>query len=383
MRVLYVDQTGQLGGGEIAILPWIQVNSKDALVVLFSDGPFREALESSGVAVTVLELEGLKGIRRESGLKSLVRVVPAFLKLRKTLAEIASGFDLVYANSQKAFLLSAFAKRRGQPLVWHLRDILSTDHFSSLLIKAVVRVANSRASVVIVNSQATADSFIAAGGHREKVQLVYDGVSAAPFDSVPESAIAIERAELGASPLIGIFGRLCPWKGQHIFLEAIARVPNARGVLIGDALFGEAEYVATLKKRAVQPDLAGRISFLGFRRDIPTLMKSMDVIVHASVSAEPFGLVIVEGMLASKPVIATRAGGAMEIMQEAECGLLTTPGSVEELAEAIRNVLNDPVQAARMAKAGRRRAETTFTLEACLAGIRHTLERVSTLIRIK
>jgi glycosyltransferase involved in cell wall biosynthesis len=377
MKVLYVDQTGQLGGGEIAILPWLQANSEGAVVVLFGDGPFRELLESSGVAVIVLELDALKGVRRESGFKALLGVVPAFLKLRGRLAQIASGFDILYANSQKAFLLSAFAKQRKQPLIWHLRDILSTDHFSSLLIKTVVRIANRRASLVLVNSQATADAFTTAGGDKNKVQLVYDGVGAAPFDSVSPETIAAAREPLGLGPLIGIFGRLCPWKGQHIFLEAIAAVPSAHGVLIGDALFGEAEYAASLKLRAQQPDLHGRISFLGFRRDVPTLMKAMDVIVHASVSAEPFGLVIVEGMLASKPVIATRAGGAMEIVQESRCGLLTAPGSPEELAEAIRTLLSDPVKADRMARAGRMHAEVAFTLDACFAGIRHALERVA------
>jgi glycosyltransferase involved in cell wall biosynthesis len=376
MKVLYVDQTGQLGGGEIAILPWIQANAEDALVVLFSDGPFRQELESSGVAVTVLELDALKGVRRESGLRALLGVIPAFLKLRSLLAEIAKDFDVVYANSQKAFLLSAFAKKRKQPLVWHLRDILSTDHFSSLLIRTVVRVANQKASIVIVNSQATANAFLAAGGQRKKLQLVYDGVTAEPFDHVSTESILEVRESLGAGPLVGIFGRLCPWKGQHVFLEAIATVPEAHGVLIGDALFGEEEYVASLKRRAEQPDLAGRISFLGFRRDIPTLMKSMDVIVHASISAEPFGLVIVEGMLALKPVIATCAGGAMEIVQDNASGLLTAPGSVSELEAAIRSILNNPIEARKLAHAGRLRAESVFALQACLSGIRDALGRL-------
>lgn len=365
MKFLYIDQTGQLGGGELAILPWLRAHPEGSNVVLFEDGPFRTLLEESGVHVDVLALNDVKAVRRESGVKAILLAVPALLSLRNRLAKLASNFDGLYANSQKAFLLAALAKRPGQPLIWHLRDILTADHFSLILRKIAVFMGNHFATVIVVNSQATADALVASGGKIEKIRVVHDGVGHLPFDTVEVATVERLRNEFGAGPhpLIGVFGRLSPWKGQQVLLEAISRIPEIHAVLVGDALFGEANTVASLKLRASQPDLAGRIHFLGFRDDIPALMKSMDVIAHTSTSAEPFGLVIVEGMLAGKPVVATRAGGAVEIIEDQRSGLLVTPGSVEELQAAIEHLLRHPDVADKIARAGNQRARTVFSLE--------------------
>jgi glycosyltransferase involved in cell wall biosynthesis len=371
MKILYIDQTGQLGGGELAILPWLRAHSDGARVVLFEDGPFRPLLEECGIPVDVFALDTLKGVRRESGIASIFSSLPAFASLRRRLTRLAEGFDVLYANSQKAFLLAALSKRRGQPLIWHLRDILTAEHFSPVLRRIAVFAGNRYASVVIVNSHATAESFVAAGGLRRKVRVVHDGVSALPFDEIGPETVAALRKEIGADerPMIGVFGRLSPWKGQHILLEALSTIPGVHLALVGDALFGESAYVETLKARASQLDIAGRVHFLGFRRDIPELMKAMDLVVHSSTSAEPFGLVIVEGMLAGKPVIATRAGGAVEILQDGKGGVLVTPGSVPELRAAIGRLLADPEMAERMAQAGRQRAKEVFSLENLFRGI--------------
>ena len=378
MKILYVDQTGQLGGGELALLPWLSANSADACVALFEDGPFRILLQDRGVAVKVIALNALKRVRRESGIVPILVALPVFISLRRRLAKLASGFDVLYANSQKAFLVAAMAKRRKQPLVWHLRDMLTAEHFHPILRKIAVFAGNRYASVIIANSNATAESFIASGGLRDKVWVVHDGISPRPFDSIDPHALEALGREIGSAvrPTIGVFGRLSPWKGQHILLEALSDIPDVHAVLVGDALFGETAYAEALRARAGQPDIAGRVHFLGFRRDIPELMKSMDIIVHTSTSPEPFGLVIVEAMLARKPVIATRAGGALEIIRDGASGLLVAPGSVSELRTAIQQLLADPAMANQLGQAGRRRAEEAFSLGALLDGISGLLQRL-------
>jgi glycosyltransferase involved in cell wall biosynthesis len=378
MKILYVDQTGQLGGGELALLPWLIANSADACVALFEDGPFRTLLEDRGVAVEVLTLSTLKKVRRESGIGPVLLALPAIVSLYRRLAKLAAGFEVLYANSQKAFLVAALAKRRNQPLVWHLRDILTDQHFHPMLRKAVVFAGNRYASVIIANSHATAESFIAAGGLRDKIWVVHDGISPRPFDNIDPHALEALGREVGSGirPIIGVFGRLSPWKGQHILLEALSGIPHAHVVLVGDALFGETAYVETLRVRARQPDITGRVHFLGFRQDIPGLMKSMDLIVHTSTSPEPFGLVIVEAMLAGKPVIATRGGGAVEIVSDGTNGLLVSPGSVPELRAAIERLLGDRALANRLGQAGRSRAEEAFSLAALFEGISGLLQQL-------
>jgi glycosyltransferase involved in cell wall biosynthesis len=371
VKILYVDQTGQLGGGELSLLDLIRTSPFEAEVALFADGPFREALELRGVRVHLLLGGSVGGIRREAGIGSILGAGPALLGLRSRLARLAKGFDVLYANSQKAFLLCALARRRGQPLIWHLRDMLTADHFSPTLRKIAVTVGNHAASVVIGNSQATADSFIQSGGHPDKIVVVYNGISSDAFDTVTEEEVARTRRELELTGkfLVGVFGRLSPWKGQHILLEAVASLPDVHAVLIGDALFGEDAYVEMLRARAACSDLAGRVHFLGFRRDVATLLKCMDIVAHTSTSPEPFGRVIVEGMLACRPVIATRAGGAMEILNDGETGLLVGTGSVLELGDAIVRLRSDLVLAHRLASAGRTKAVTDFSVSTMAAGI--------------
>ncbi len=369
MRVLYVDQTGKLGGGELAILPWICHAREGAAVVLLEDGPFRSLLEECDVPVEVIDLQTLKGVRRESGVGGVLRSIPGFWRVRGRLKAKAAGFDVLYANSQKAFLLCALAKRKRQPLVWHLRDIMTAEHFSPLLRKIAVAAGNRFAAVVVTNSQATADSFVASGGKADKVRVVHDGVSAEPFDRVTAGEIDAFREKIPAPPeakLVGLFGRISHWKGQHILLEALRELPEVHAVLVGDALFGEEAYAARLRTLASEPKLAGRIHFMGFRRDIPAGMKAMDVIVHTSTAPEPFGLVLVEGMLAGKPVIATAAGGALEILRggaDGDAGLLTAPGAVEELRDAIQFLLANPNERRNLAQRGSRRARAGFSEE--------------------
>ena len=378
MKIIYVDQTGKLGGGELSLLDWIRAAGVGDDVILFTDGPFRDLLEEAGARVTVLPIDALSGVRRGASLHSVLSALPNFFRLRVKLRHALRAADVVYANSQKAFLLSAFSMERGRPLLWHLRDLLTPDHFSALLRKLAVFAGNRYATFVMVNSEATGEAFVEQGGDRSKIRVVPDGIDERPFDSVDLSVVPRFRKAIGVEDrfVVGLFGRLAAWKGQHILLEAIALIPDVHACLIGAALFGEEAYEQQLRERAARADVAGRVHFLGFRRDIPELMMAMDVVVHASVSPEPLGRVIVEGMFARKPVIATRAGGAAEIVENERSGLLVTPGSVDELCDAIRRLQTDTGLRARLAEGGRSRAQSTYSLQSMVDRTRRVLEEV-------
>jgi glycosyltransferase involved in cell wall biosynthesis len=378
LNIVYIDQTGQLGGGELSLLDLLASVRLKTRVILFEDGPFRSLLEEIGETVEILPMEDLSLVRRGASLSSIFWALPNLRKFRARLSASLASADVLYANSQKAFLLVSLSKRRGQPIVWHLRDLLTKDHFSTILRRLAVFAGNRFATVIIVNSQATADAFIAEGGRADKLRLVPDGIDPKLYDAVNLAVAERLHAELCPPGmfLIGLFGRLAHWKGQHILLEAVACMKDVQICLVGDALFGESAYAEEIKERASEPDLAGRVHFLGFRRDIPELMTAMDLVVHTSVSAEPLGRVIVEGMLARKPVIATRAGGAAEIVEDEVSGLLVSPGSVEELQAAIDRLRSDPVLQAKLASAGRHRAETVYSLQSMVDRTTEVLREV-------
>lgn len=380
MKILFVDQTGQLGGGEISLLDVIKHVGHEAEIALFSDGPFRRALEDIHVPVHQLSL-GLAGeIRREAKLASFLSGGAALLALRKELTSLVRGFDVIYANSQKAFVMSALARQKGQPIIWHLRDMLTADHFSPLMRKAAVLAGNMSASVIVANSEATRDSFVEAGGRREKVEVIYNGIDPGPFDLIEHSDVEKLRGELGLEGkfLVAVFGRLTPWKGQHVVLDAVSCLPDTHVLVVGEALFGEQAYADDLRTRARSLGIGDRVHFLGFRRDIPTLMKVAHVIIHASTAPEPFGRVIVEAMLSDRPIIATRAGGAIEIVVDGKTGILIAPGSASELSAAIAKLKDDVSFAKRLARAGRERAIRAFSINAMITEIQKVI-RVATL----
>ena len=153
-------------------------------------------------------------------------------------------------------------------------------------------------------------SFIGRGG-KITPTIIYNAIS--PEGFLPENRkcyreALVKHTSLNPNqPIVGVFGRLAQWKGQHIISAAILELPDFQVVFVGSALFGEDQYEQELKRQT--QELSERVRFLGFRRDIPILMGGVDVIVHSSIQPEPFGRVIVEAMLSGTPVVATRAGG--------------------------------------------------------------------------
>src|SRR4029077_7787331 len=136
--------------------------------------------------------------------------------------------------------------------------------------------------------------------------------------------------ELGAQPgdvVFGVFGRLQRWKGQDVFVSAAIEVararPGSRFVVVGGSVFGlEPEFFASLQQRVRERGLDGRITFTGFRSDVPRLMAACDVVCHTSRVPEPFGLVVIEAMMLGRPVIATRGGGPSEVITSDDMGVL-------------------------------------------------------------
>ena len=380
IRVLFVDHAGVLGGAELSLLDLIAAHAPDAAVILLADGPFRAALVARGVAVQVEPLSALGTIRKAGRLPSIAALLDV-VRLGRRIAAHAAAFDVLYANSQKAFVVTAIAGWLSKrPVVWHLRDILAAPHFSGPNVRAVVWLANRIASRVIANSDATARAFTAAGGDARLVRVVHNGIDAGPFDAVTDQAAHACRAELHvprAVPLVVHVGRFHHWKGQQVLLRALVHAPRVHAWIVGAALFGEEAFAAELRAACTRLGLDGRVQFLGIRTDIPLLMKAADVVVHTSVYPEPFGRVVVEGMLAGRPVIASRGGGVGEIVTDGETGWLVPPDQPEALAVAINRVIDDPASAAAVAARGAARARRVFTRASMVGGVAAVVAEVA------
>lgn len=368
--ILFLDHTAAMGGGEIALLNLVthlDTQRYLPLVVLFSHGPLEDKLREAGVKTLVFPLAASIVHTRKEQLdrsalsrgRDLARFVRYTLRLAMLIRKINP--DIVHTNSLKADIIGGIAGRlAGKRVLWHVRDRIAEDYLPPKVVRAFRFAARTIPHVVVANSQATFDTLHLPLRNGNPSRPVHDGIA------VKTEPLNRSLAD-NTAPLIGIVGRLSQWKGQHVFLDAAAMVlrefPNARFQIIGGALFGEEEYEAQLKQQAQLLNLNDRLEWLGFRDDVPQLLEKLDVLVHASTIGEPFGQVVVEGMAAGKPVIATHGGGVPEIIIDGACGILVPMNNATAMGKAILQLLHDPTHAQTLAQAGYERVRDHFCIQ--------------------
>ncbi len=365
-RVVFVDHCAQLSGAEIALARLVPALCEfvDPLVLLGEEGPLVARLEEAGVEVQVLPLdERTREVRKDSvrsdalDLAAAAAVMPYTVSLaRRVRAERA---DVVHTNSLKAALYGGAAGRLARvPVVWHLRDRIAEDYLPSTAVRAVRAASRVLPSAVVANSSSTL-STLPPHQRRTVVQNVVPGPDLSP-------------APRGDRPLtLGVVGRLAPWKGQHVFLEAFAaaaRGTGVRAVLVGSVMFGEELYEQQLRLSVARLGLTDQVEFRGFREDVYGELSRVDVLVHCSTSPEPFGQVVVEGLAAGLAVVASNEGGPAEVVQHGVDGLLVAPRDPEALARTLRMLIEDPALRQRLGAAGPRVAQR-FSPEAAAAGV--------------
>jgi glycosyltransferase involved in cell wall biosynthesis len=242
-----------------------------------------------------------------------------------------------------------------------------------------------RQSHLIACSNAVKHDMIAKGIAAHQLSVMHYPVD--PEDITPTRSRAAVRSELGAAAdtsIVGTFAHLSPKKGHRELVRAAAivlrRVPTVQFWC-----FGEGPLRMELEQSARELGIADHFKLFGFRRDVSDLMRAIDIMCLPS-RREPFGLVYVEAALAEKPVIGCNAGGAPEIILPNETGLLIAapkgrltdqPGSnVEDLAEAILTLLDNPGHAAEMGRRARQMALDRFNWAQYLTRLSELYDRV-------
>ena len=399
ITILFLDHTAVLSGAELSLLNLVQRLNRTrfvSTVLLFADGPLAEALREAGLAVEILPLaDSVRAAgRRSLGAGSLVKLGAAFSSATFTL-RLARHIrrhrpDIVHCNSLKADILGGLAGRlAGAKVIWHIRDRIETDYLPARVVKIFRRLARVIPHYVIANSNATLETLHLPPA--KPCAVVYPSVPAecrVPGQDAPRGTGIHARVagtpvgrdahatENAGGPVVVLVGRISPWKGQDIFIRAAAIVlqqfPACQFQIVGAALFGENALDAELKQLAASLGVAERIDFMGFRKDVPAIIAGSTLLVHASTVPEPFGQVIVQAMAEGKPVVATRGGGVLEIVDEGNTGLLVPMKDAEAMAQAICQVLADPERAQRMGAAGRARFLERFTIERTVEAIERT-----------
>jgi len=299
-NVLYLHHVGELSGAETSLRLLLRHLERDRVRPLFAGpaaGPFPAALAADGVATLPLTFGPL---RRVGGVLGAARQLVRLVRVH--------SIDLLHANGPQTNVPAGLAGRiAGVPVIWHARNLIAGEMWD------VDRVLAPLATRIVCNAEAIRRRFAGSRGWDRSVTIVnavdtrefHPGVPRAPF-----------RRELGvpdAAPLVGIVGRLGLGKGHEHFVEAALQLLrgglDAHFVVVGDPLFDEDAWRADALRRLVKD--AGRddrVRFVGYRRDMPAVMRGLDVLVLAS-DAEPCGRVLFEAMASGTAIVATGSGG--------------------------------------------------------------------------
>jgi glycosyltransferase involved in cell wall biosynthesis len=364
MKLLITLPWGErLGGAEAMLWSFLRHVDRERAepsVVFFEDGSFPRDVASLGIPATVLDTGRLREGRR------LGRSV------RSLAAEMTRARPDVILNwVAKAQIYGGAAARvagLSDRVVWWQHGV-TVGHWMDRAATALPARAVGCSSTVAARAQAALRP-------RRPAFVVHPGAEPSRNGSKGASLdIPASRA------VIGIVGRLQPWKGQHRLLQALARLRerglDVHGLIVGGDAYGlSPEYAAGLRNLVADLGLDDRVTMTGHVPDVARYVRAMDVLVSASVN-EPFGIVLLEGMAEGVPVVAVGDAGPLDIVEDGRTGVLVPSPAPEVLADALEPLVRDPERRRALGEAGRDRFLRGFTAEAMAASIQRRLEDVA------
>ena len=369
MRLLFVVPWGEnAGGAERRLLTTLRHFDRrrvDAHVVFLADGPWVEELREHGITVSTVNAGRLRQLRRGvAALRALIRLLRS------------EQPDLVVGWSAKAHLYSGsaalLAGMRSRALWWQLN--IPRPQWLDRIATLVPARAVACSSHAVARAQAEIRP-------RRTTFVVNPGIDAPAAPSAQEVAELRLRLNIPAErTILASVGRIEPYKRQHLLLDAAGLLAR-RGfdvhvLLVGGPSQLRPQYAHEIAERAAASPLGDRISVVGHVAEPSPYVALADVIVNTSM-AEAFGIVLLEAMAASKPVVAFASGGPLEIVADGVTGMLVETDGAEALARALEPLLRDASLRERLGAAGRVRFEERFTAERMMSELMGELDRLA------
>jgi glycosyltransferase involved in cell wall biosynthesis len=374
MRVLFLSTSGHLGGAERVLVDMVRATvatGGTAGVVTVEDGPLTAAVAEAGGETVSLPLPRSFGRTGESHaaiatMAAVAASAPPLLAYSRRLTAAIQAWqpDIVHSNGIKMHVLSSRAP--SPALVWHLHDYVGPRRLSRRLLKHFA----DRPTVIAATSNDLARDAVRALG-RDDIVVLPNGVDLDRFR--PTGTHADLDGLAGLSPAsagtvrVGLVATYARWKGHETFIRALAQLAGRlpiRGYIVGSPVYrSTAAQVRDEELRALAQSMGvtAHLGFVPFQADPAPVYRALDVVVHASTSPEPFGLVVAEAMACGRAVVATTLGGVAEVADE-EVASLHIAGDAGDLARAIGRCANDERTRASLGAAARARAEQRFSL---------------------
>lgn len=357
MKILHIITTINRGGAENHLASLIdgQVKRGCKITVVFlkGDGYWCQFLEALGVQVIGL------GLRHYGDIKPV-------LKLRSIINSLNP--DIIHAHLAPAELYTRIALLgiSSCPIPLVISKHNDEEFYQGLGQRLIGRWVAKRASKMIAISDVVKTNHCInyLGFSSEKVTTVYYGIDPTPYQKVSDQEIKKIRslwAVTDETYLIGTVARLVPQKALHILLEGFSLYLKTATKPTKLVIVGVGTLESDLKNRAMDLGIQKEVIWAGFREDIPVVMNALDVFALTS-EYEGLGLVLLEAMSASKPVVASNISAIPEVVSDGITGILFTPKNSVALAEGFK-FLEDKEVRLRFGIAGKEKVKTHFTLD--------------------
>ncbi len=362
-RVVLVDAANTLGaayGAQQVILAQVEhlrdrVTFEAALP--WGTGVFCESLRALGVTVHALPLRDRLPVA-EAALESLLA---------------AGEPGLIHTHDLRASAIARpLAQRCGWPVVttYHENLLLPGLSPTAWLRRWAMVLAERRTARRSQRAIAVSQSIATELAHRlhlapDRIRVVHNGIDTAHLTQLA-SAEAVADARRAAQlaeqdrPVV-VVGQLVRRKGQHLLLQAAPAILRAEPRVVF-VFVGDGPHASDLRAQANAAGLAGRCRWLGYRSPAAAFLAMAEVVALPSL-AEGLPIVVLEAMALGRPLVASRAGGTPELIEDSRSGRLVDVGDVPALAGAVQDLLASPEVAAALGRAAHERARAQFSLE--------------------
>lgn len=364
IKILFVTHWAQrLGGAELSLLDIMAEACKraDIYLVTSEDGKLVETAKSLGVNCTIIPCKkGIENIRRDKMILALLRNIRIlffyFLYVYKFYRYVTClKPDIIHANIPKSHVALSLSSwlYNDCTFIFHLREIFKKPSFSSALYRSLLPRKNF---MIIAISDAVKRNLPTR--IKKNTVVLYNGIR------IPEQVPQKKHQK----PVFLYLGRIVPWKGCHLLIDAFNLLYQKAGDLcgtfdlVGDTLYWDQSYRKSLVDKISGLNLTEKIRLMPHTSNPQQTFYTHDVLCMAS-DNEPFGRVAIEAMSCGLPVISFESGGICEIIKHGISGLLVEQNNISAFADAMEMFINNPVMIESMGKSGYRIAKNNFDLE--------------------
>jgi glycosyltransferase involved in cell wall biosynthesis len=338
-KILIIHSSNDMYGASRIVLQVIDVLIKakyEVHVILPYNGVLNKMITNKGASCSIYNL----GVFRKKYL-SLKGLYNRFLKIKMAKNYISNyinkhHIDLLYTSTSVIISGGLAAKKRGIPNIFHIHEIPTGNKLYEIFIGLFIRCFSTK---VIVVSNSVAKHW---RSYLKKTQLikVFNGIV---FSH--KKPLKTTKRKTGQDITVTSIARLIAGKGHKYFIEVAKELLKLNNqykfLIVGDTFPGYESYEEELKKLVTQNDLNQTIHFLGYRTDIEAILSKSDLVFHSSIAPDSLPTVIFEAIKTRVPVVATELAGAVEILDNGNCGLLLPLNNAKKAADLINNYFKD------------------------------------------